>query len=134
MFTNLYPLLQVTDLGASARFYCDHLGFTIIFESDWYMQLRAPHSEHELALIAYDHDSIPRIGQKVTSGLILSFEVNDAAAQAQRFAQLGLPIVQPLRDEPFGQRHFIASDPDGILLDVITPIDPDPDWLAGNGG
>ena len=45
-----------------------------------------------------------------------------------------MTIVQALRDEVFGQRHFIAADPNGILVDVITPIEPDPDWLAAQQG
>lgn len=30
----------------------------------------------------------------------------------------------PLRSEEFGQRHFIVADPNGVLIDVITPIPP----------
>ncbi len=29
-----------------------------------------------------------------------------------------------LRSEDFGQRHFIVADPNGVLVDVITPIPP----------
>ena len=29
-----------------------------------------------------------------------------------------------LRDEAFGQRHFILADPGGVLVDVIKPIPP----------
>jgi len=130
---SLYPLIQVDDVAATAAFYETHLGFTRTFGLDWYVQLRAT-SEYpfELAIIAQDHDSIPSIGQGVTRNLILSFYVDDAAAQEQRLAAAGVPIVQPLRDEVFGQRHFIAADPNGILLDVITPIEPDAAWLAAN--
>ncbi|HWV20673.1 MAG TPA: VOC family protein, partial [Devosia sp.] len=95
--------------------------------------LRAPNGTQELAIIAYDHETIPPEGRKPTTGLILSFEVADAAAEAQRFAARGIKLAQPLRDEVFGQRHFIASDPNGVLLDVITPIPPDPTWLAAQG-
>ena len=56
----------------------------------------------------------------------------DAAAEHARLLAEGVEVVQPLRDEVFGQRHFIAVDPNGILLDIITPIEPDPDWLAAN--
>ena len=34
-----------------------------------------------------------------------------------------------LRDEPFGQRHFIVQDPNGVLIDVIQPIPPSEDFL-----
>lgn len=36
----------------------------------------------------------------------------------------GLTPVLPLRSEDFGQRHFIVADPGGVLIDVITPIEP----------
>jgi catechol 2,3-dioxygenase-like lactoylglutathione lyase family enzyme len=131
--TGLYPLLQVADVELSAGFYEAQLGFSRVFYSNWYVHLRSSHTPHiELAVIALDHDTIPPTARKPTSGLVLSFEVADAAAEHARLAAAGVPIVQPLRDEVFGQRHFIATDPNGVLLDIITPIEPDPDWLAAN--
>ena len=131
--SSFYPLLQVPDVEASARFYESMLGFTRIFSSNWYVQLRGGDRQNELAIIGFDHESIPPAGRQPTSGLILSFEVADAAADTVRLADAGVPIVQALRDEVFGQRHFIAADPNGIFVDVITPIEPDPDWLAQQG-
>ena len=133
MFSNLYPLIQVRDVAATAAFYIQHFGFAPVFESDWYVQLRGGDRQNELAIIGFDHESIPPAGRQPTSGLILSFEAADAAADAVRLADAGVPIVQALRDEVFGQRHFIAADPNGIFVDVITPIEPDPDWLAQQG-
>lgn len=124
MHTNsLYPLFQVADVEASAHFYETHFGFTRIFSSDWYVQLRAA-AEHpfEIALIAHDHDSIPAMARGPSRNVILSLYVGDAAAEHERAITSGLTVVQPLRDEAFGQRHFILADPDGILIDVITPI------------
>lgn len=131
MQTNaLYPLLLVPDPAATASFYEAHLGFEQVFGNSWYVQLRSQRTPHiELALIVFDHDTIPAVGRISTTGLVLSFEVEDAAVEQAAFAAAGIPILQPLRDEPFGQRHFIASDPNGILLDIITPIAPDPAWL-----
>lgn len=130
-FTALYPLLQVRDVAATAAFYRRHLGFAPVFESDWYVHLRGPEPRGvELAVIAFDHQTIPPQGRQPTSGLILSFEVEDAAQTAARLIEAGVEIAQALRDEPFGQRHVIAADPNGVLLDIITPIEPDPTWLA----
>ena len=134
MFNALYPLIQVRDVAATAAFYVTHFGFTPVFESDWYVQLRGGARDSELAIIGFDHESIPPAGRQPTSGLILSFEVPDAAVDAARLVAAGVAIVQPLRDEVFGQRHLIAADPNGMLIDVITPIDPDPDWLAAQQG
>lgn len=130
---SLYPLIQVADVEVAARFYEHHLGFTRIFSSDWYVQLRAT-ADHpfEVALIVYDHETIPPVGRGPTKAMILSLYVDDAAAEEARLAAAGVPIVQPLRDEVFGQRHFIATDPNGLFIDIITPIEPDPEWLAAN--
>ncbi|TIL77909.1 MAG: glyoxalase, partial [Mesorhizobium sp.] len=38
--------------------------------------------------------------------------------------------LRSLRDEPFGQRHFITSDPNGVLIDVIKPIPLSPEFQA----
>ncbi len=126
---SLYPVLLVGDVEPSAVFYETHFGFQRVFSSSWYVHLRASNAPIELAIMVYDHETIPSIGRQKTSGLLLSFEVPDAAADYARLAA-SLPMLQPLRDEPFGQRHFICADPNGILLDVITPIEPDPQWLA----
>ena len=56
--------------------------------------------------------------------MLLKFEVADVDAEYARAQQTGLKIVLPLRDEDFGQRHFIAQGPEGVLIDVITPIEP----------
>lgn len=129
--SSFFPLIQVRDVVATSHFYRKHFGFKPVFESDWYMHLRAEgDAPFELAVIAYDHETIPKAGQRPTSGVILSFYVEDAAAEAQRLKQAGVPIAQLLRDEVFGQRHVIVSDPNGILIDIITAIEPDPEWLA----
>lgn len=31
-------------------------------------------------------------------------------------------IAQELRDEEFGQRHFMVVDPDGLLVDVVETL------------
>ena len=41
-----------------------------------------------------------------------------------------LKIHVTLRDEPFGQRHFITEDPNGVAIDVIKPIPPTPEYAA----
>lgn len=130
---SLYPLLQVADVEATAQFYERNFGFTRIFSSDWYVQLRAQAAHpFEIALIAQDHETIPAPARGSSRNVILSLYVEDAAAEHERIRAAGIAIPHGLRDEVFGQRHFIAADPNGILIDVITPIEPDPNWLAAN--
>ena len=54
--------------------------------------------------------------------------LQQAVEEAVRAA--GLPILLAIRDEDFGQRHFITADPNGVLIDVIKPIPPSADYAA----
>ena len=65
-----------------------------------------------------------RLPEGGASGVILNFEVEDVNAEHVRLTAAGLPVLLPLRDEDFGQRHFITADPNGILIDIIMPIPP----------
>ncbi len=130
--TSYYPVIQVADVQASARFYLDHLGFRALFDSDWYVHLQSEEDEGvNLAIMRFDHDTIPEPMRKPTRGLILNFEVEDPDAWFTRAQQAGLPILKELCDEEFGQRHFITHDRDGILIDIIKPIPPAAEHAAG---
>jgi uncharacterized glyoxalase superfamily protein PhnB len=55
--------------------------------------------------------------------------VADVDAEWERLVvQGGLRPELELRSEQFGQRHFIVADPSGVLIDVITPIPPGPEY------
>mgnify|MGYP001473402045 CR=1 FL=1 len=130
-----YPVLLVENVGETARFYETHFGFARQFDADWYVHMA--HEEegvtHQMAVMRYDHDTIPEPSRRPTQGLIVNVEVADVDAVHARMAAAGVAMLQPLRSEKFGQRHFIAADPNGILVDVITPIPFDPEWLAQQG-
>lgn len=129
--TSFYPVLMTRDVAGTAAFYRDHFGFVAAFESDWYVHLQAASDPAvNLAVLDGAHATIPEAGRGVTAGLLLNFEVEDVDAVHERLVTAGLPILLALRDEPFGQRHFITSDPNGVLIDVITPIPPSAEFAG----
>ncbi|MFZ4656410.1 MAG: VOC family protein [Caldilineaceae bacterium] len=126
-----YPLILTNDVAVSSQFYMDHFGFQPTFQSDWYVSLiHSEQSAHQLAFIALGHESIPAEFRGQPSNLLLSFEVADATAEYDRLQAAGMKILHPLRDEPWGQRHFIGVDPQGTMVDVIELIPPSPEFLA----
>jgi catechol 2,3-dioxygenase-like lactoylglutathione lyase family enzyme len=128
--TSYYPVLMVEDVEKSAQFYITHFHFKALFESDWYIHLQSEaDASVNLALLAGDHETIPEIGRGRAAGILLNFEVEDVDAVHARCMSAGLPILRTLRDEAFGQRHFITADPNGVLIDVITPIEPSAEFL-----
>lgn len=61
--------------------------------------------------------------------MLLNFEVADVDAEYARLVDgAGLRPQLPLRSEDFGQRHFIVAAPDGVLVDVISPIEPSAEY------
>lgn len=129
--TSYYPVLMTGDVEATAAFYVEHFRFKPLFESDWYVHLQSVEDRRvNLGIVQGDHETIPEEGRGRTSGLLINFEVRDPDSVYERAIAAGLPILRSLRDEPFGQRHFITMDPNGVLIDVIKPIPPSEDFLA----
>ncbi|MER9759563.1 VOC family protein [Mesorhizobium sp. M0138] len=62
--------------------------------------------------------------------VLMTGDVAGTKAFYERIVAAGLPILCPLRDELFGQRHFITRDPNGVLIDVIKPIPLSPEFQA----
>ena len=129
--TSYYPVIMTADVAATAAFYVEHFRFTPLFESDWYVHLQSAEDESvNLAVLDGDHETIPAKGRGRVGGLLLNFEVEDPDAEYNRARKAGLPILLELRDEDFGQRHFITSDPNGVLIDIIKPIPPSAEFAA----
>ncbi|WP_116949366.1 VOC family protein [Jiangella endophytica] len=124
--SGFYPVVCSSDVAAARDFFTEHLGFTLTFEADWYVSLRHPDAAHiELAFVDHRHPTIPEGFRQPARGLLLNLEVPDVDAWYARLAGgAGLPVALELRDEAFGQRHFVVEAPDGVLVDVITPIEP----------
>ena len=53
--------------------------------------------------------------------MYLTFVVDNVDDIHARAVVRGLPIVQPPRDEFYGQRRFLTRDPDGTLVDISSP-------------
>ncbi len=123
--TSYYPVLMSADVAAATAFYCDYFQFTPLFSADWYVHLQSSADPSvNLAILDMHHHTIPTAARGRTGGVILNFEVDDVDAHHTRLAATGLPIALALRDEDFGQRHFIVQGPDSVLIDVIRPIPP----------
>ncbi|TDQ40355.1 VOC family protein [Aureibacillus halotolerans] len=130
---SFYPVIQTKQVAATASFYVTHFGFETVFETDWYVSLKMNQSTipFELAILEPSHSTIPKSFGKETSGLILNFEVDDVDAVYEKLIKtIGLPVHLDIRTEEFGQRHFITSDPNGILLDIISIVPPSEEFSS----
>ncbi len=126
-----YPVLLTDKIAETAAFYCDHFGFAKTFEADWYVSLTSKGQPvYQLALLQPGHASIPEPLTQPTANLILNFECENVdIVYQQLIIEKNLSCLLELRDEPWGQRHFITRDPNGILIDVIEIIPPSEEFL-----
>ncbi|MEO3974782.1 VOC family protein [Streptomyces sp. CAU 1734] len=130
VLSSFYPVIATSRIRESTDFYTRLMGFEVTFETDWYVSLRHP-GKHpwELALLDHTHPTIPEGHRAPVSGLLLNFEVDDVDAEWERLVvREGLTPLLEIRSEDFGQRHFIVADPSGVLIDVITEIEPAGEW------
>lgn len=131
---SLFPDICSDDVAASRDFYVALFGFRVAFEIAWYVQLQSPaDSNLQLAFVARDHDSVPEGFRASPRGVLVTVETEDVDAVHERAQELGVEIVYALRDEVFGQRHFMAKDPNGLLVDVVQLIPPAPGFLREHG-
>jgi catechol 2,3-dioxygenase-like lactoylglutathione lyase family enzyme len=133
--TQFHPVLISNRVADTARFYTEHLRFKTLFDSGWYVHLQSiEDASVNLGIVETGHATIPKLNGGPVGGLLLNFEVSDVDAEYERALAQRLPILLSLRDEAWGQRHFITHDPNGVLIDVIKPIPPTAEFLASYAG
>lgn len=130
MTTSVHPVLMTSDVMNTAQFFTNHLGFMETFASDWYVSLRL--DRWELAVLDTHHESIPSARRgPACGGVLINIEVDDVDEYYRRLVVDGdLDVIVGIRSEAFGQRHFIVAGPEGVLIDIITPIEPSPEFLS----
>lgn len=130
-----WTLFVVADPAACRDFYVDKLGFVVVFDSAWYVQVELPGERpFGLAFLEAGHQTQVAQHRSPTQGprfVSLQFgSVESVDDLAQRLVDAGVRVDIPLRDEPWGQRHIVVEDPSGTFVDLIAAIEPDPAFAA----
>ena len=122
----LHTMVRVSDLDASLRFWCDHLGleethrmesekgrFTLIYLAAPSDRTRALAERSPEVELTYNWD--PEVYSGGRNFGHLAFKVADIYAACQRLADGGVVISRPPRD---GHMAFVRS-PDGISIELL---------------
>jgi uncharacterized glyoxalase superfamily protein PhnB len=62
----------------------------------------------------------PEAFQGPAQGVIISVQVDAVDAVHAAVVKRGLQIAQGLRDQDFGMRRFMVTDPNGLLVNVMA--------------
>lgn len=123
-----FPVTVPPELAEARDFYATYLGFHVVFEADWYVQLHAPRGGGgkpvEVAFMKPNQESQPSPLHPAFNGVgvIFTLEVEDVDSLYRAIRDAGCTTIVEIRDEPWGQRHFLIRDPAGNLLDVVKQI------------
>lgn len=126
-----FPNILTDDLAATRDFYVDLLGFTVAFDSDWFVNLTIVDSPAaELGIWRRGHELIPSEWQQSPAGMVLTFVVDDVDAVHADAVRRGLSIVTAPRNLSYGQRQMLIADPNGALVDISTPVGMSEEFAA----
>jgi predicted enzyme related to lactoylglutathione lyase len=120
----IVPNVVSEAFGPTRQFYAALFDLEVSIELDgWYLQL-AEASNPQLNVGFLQPGSEFTAGRDRStrpSGLVVTFQVDDVDEAYERARAMGAEIVVDIRDEPYGQRRFVVVDPNGSLLNVMSP-------------
>ena len=100
-------------MDESRKFYTEFLGFDVAMDMGWVLTFASP--SNPTAQI-----TVVRGSEKAAPQPNMSIEVVDVNAVHAKAVELGLPIVYPVTDEPWGVRRFFVADPNGVIINVLS--------------
>ena len=112
--------LTVADVNASAEFVKTHFGFTEKMAADGFVSLVRADTTLNLIFLQKGIEVLPpALRDRTADGVIIAFVVEDIAAEEARLQKAGVTITLPLKEEPWGEKLFQITDPNGIVYEVV---------------
>ena len=107
------PDITSERMDESRAFYKELLGFDVAMDMGWIITLASPDNPTaQITLLQGPPNS--------ASHPDMSIEVGDVDAAYAKAKELGLSIIYPLTDEPWGVRRFFVTDPNGKVINVMS--------------
>lgn len=130
-FSTFGTFFAAEDPRTAADFYVEHLGFEVTADIGWFAAIKHPdHGNLDLAFVRRGHESVPpQHRDQRPAGVGVAFLCEDVDAEEARLRTAGLDFVLDLRTEPWGQRRFQVAAPDGVVVEILQLVEPDPEWM-----
>ncbi|MTG98696.1 MULTISPECIES: bleomycin resistance protein [Myroides] len=132
-WATLVPEFVVSDLAKSLQFWCDYIGFEVMYDrkEEYFVYLGM--GEAQVMLEQYnpaDREWETGIMEKPFGrGINFQIEVNAIAPILKRLQEANYNVFIDVEDRwyraedvEFGQKQFLVQDPDGYLLRLIENL------------
>jgi catechol 2,3-dioxygenase-like lactoylglutathione lyase family enzyme len=116
--------LTIDDVAASREFFVNHLGYQERAAAEGFASLTRDDAVDIVLLQRGIEVLPPEQRDQRAAGLILAFTVDTLDAEDKRLRDEGVPITMPLREEPWGERLFQITDPNGIIIQFVEWTTP----------
>ncbi len=117
--------LNVADPVASADFVRTHLGYTEEMSDDGFVSLKRDDAGFNLIFLRTGLATFKpeAMRDRSADGLLVVFVVEDIDAEYTRLREAGVEFATSIETEPWGERFFQMSDPNGVVYQLVQ-------WIA----
>ncbi|MEV0896533.1 VOC family protein [Actinoplanes sp. NPDC049802] len=116
--------LTVDDVPASSKFLADHFGYTERMAADGFASLGRDDAGVDLVFLRRGIEVLPPELRHVhTAGTIVAFVVEDLEAEQARLRAEGVEPTLPIREEAWGERLLLVTDPNGVVYELVEWAD-----------
>ncbi|GAB1822476.1 VOC family protein [Herbidospora sp. RD11066] len=112
--------LTVDDVPASAAFLAAHFGFQEVMAADGFASLVRDDAVNVIFLRRGIEVLAEGMRDQHAAGVITAFTVDDLDAEYERLQAEGVAVTMPLREEPWGERLFQVTDPNGVIFQLVS--------------
>jgi uncharacterized glyoxalase superfamily protein PhnB len=119
------PQLLVADIKRSCEFFCERLGFSLVFsygKPAYSVQVRRDAALLNLRRVdAPVCEPTPRDREELLSASMTVATADEIKLLFLEFQSAGVPFRQKLKKQPWGAKNFVVKDRDGNLLLFAGP-------------
>lgn len=111
--------LNVDDVPVSSAFLARHFGYVERMAADGFASL-GREGAIDIVFLRRGIAQLPEgFRDERASGVIIAFTVDDLEGEEARLRSEGAPITMPLREEPWGEKLFQVTDPNGVIVQLV---------------
>jgi len=119
------PQLFVTNIKRSCEFFCEKLGFSLVFsygKPPYYAQIGRDGARLNLRCVELQLiEAMVRNREELLSVSMTVATANEIKLLYLEFQSAGVAFHQKLKKQPWGAKNFVVKDPDGNLLLFAGP-------------
>lgn len=127
--------LTVDHVPASSHFLQSHFRFEEQWSADGFAYMRHPSAGMDIVFLRVGLEVLPQsMNHQKAEGVIVAFIIDDIEAEEQRLRNEGVTITLPIQEDPWGERLFQVTDPNGVVFQVVQWVQASDEQYADNPG